>query len=380
MSTVGNQVVTTGQKEENKEVGANKLPTPPSTAKKSILFCLPLLLLAWLFSEEYYLAYEQQNSLTWLIKPIIFLLIYGLSFYLFFSWIYERVRAKFADSAHFLNYAIIYIPLCLFLLSAASALYKGSSEVFAISPAVEREEMLKAINTELLTYKSNCSTTAAAEHAACVEQYLTDSLLARLMLLEDRAQGFANSYSVIAIMTGFFGVLMTVLIIYFSIAGKEAIQQKLTSIHDEFRDIDNKLDGTIPKIDQKLNEALAAIQDELIATQKHLQKLETSQNEKNIVVQQEIQNLKSGNDNPKQSKIETKFKFRRRENPGRPKQETKQKLSTDSQQSQGNAEQSAETETPAPNKIADINQLSSGAVINNDNTGKTDGQGQKPNE
>lgn len=375
MSTVNNQVGTTDQGEK-KDDTANKPPLLPSKAKIAILFCLPLLLLAWLFSEEYYLAYAEQNTLTWLIKPIIFLLIYGLSFHLFFSWIYERVRAKFDDSAHFLNYAIIYIPLCLFLMSAASALYKGSSEVFAISPAVEREAMLKAINTELLTYKSKCSTTATAEHAACVEQYLTDSLLARLMLLEDRAQGFANSYSVIAIMTGFFGVLMTVLIIYFSIAGKEAIQQKLTSIHNEFGDIEVKLDGTIPKIDEKLKEALAAIQEQLNATQEHLQKLENSQNEKNNVVQQEIQNLK----NSKQSKNETKPKLPRRAPPGRQKQETKQKLSTDSQQYQGNTEQSAETETPAPNNIGDMNQLSSEVVINNDNTGKTDGQGQKPNE
>ncbi|QBL10443.1 hypothetical protein E0Z06_13340 [Rheinheimera sp. D18] len=124
---------------------------------------------------------------------------------------------------------MVYAPLFVFLIIAIITLGKGSIEVFGIKSNSSDITQLESFRSALDDYRKECFSAKdpLTKNSFCTEDYLNNELFIKIKSLEDRYSDLGNSYSTIAVMTGFFGVLMTVLVIYFSISGKEAIQLKL---------------------------------------------------------------------------------------------------------------------------------------------------------
>lgn len=147
----------------------------------------------------------------------------------------ELARKLHSDSAvstrarHVFNQSFVYVPLSLFLFTASYALYSAGSEVFGVQPAEERRAFVQEVDKFLNTYKTQCAQASAStkEQHQCIENYLNATLFADVKLIQEKYGDASNSYSIIAIMTGFFGVLMTVLVIYFSLSGRELLEHKL---------------------------------------------------------------------------------------------------------------------------------------------------------
>lgn len=119
---------------------------------------------------------------------------------------------------------LVYVPLSMFLASSAYILFTGSADLFGTRSQQESILALKEFDKELINYRNICLKELQGDETKkeCIENYLSNTLFSKVSILEGGYSDVSNSFNTIAIMTGFFGVLMTVLIIYFSLTGRES--------------------------------------------------------------------------------------------------------------------------------------------------------------
>lgn len=147
---------------------------------------------------------------------------------------------------HVFNQSFVYVPLSLFLFTASYALYSAGSEVFGVQPAEQRQAFVQEVDKFLATYKAQCTQASVSpqEQHQCIESYLNATLFADVKLIQEKYGDASNSYSIIAIMTGFFGVLMTVLVIYFSLSGRELLEHKLQKSEELMDELKSTIKNT----------------------------------------------------------------------------------------------------------------------------------------
>lgn len=188
------------------------------------LYLLPIIIFFILFDVTIY--DKLLTSFTWVnyVAGYIFYLVMIEFARLMHSNKNDATRAKNA-----FNQLVVYFPLSLFLLTASYALYMAGSEVFNVEPLAKQHLLQAETHKYLEQYKTECENAkqSSQEQLNCVQKYLDGSIFAQLDDLKEKYENTSNSYSIIAIMTGFFGVLMTVLVIYFSLSGREVLQDKL---------------------------------------------------------------------------------------------------------------------------------------------------------
>lgn len=145
-------------------------------------------------------------------------------------------------------------PLALFLLAGTVVLILMSYHVFISGSIDEHNKLVDRVNVELKEYKVEClKLQSSGKEINCVEDSLKNAIAAKLIILDEKYSDLSSSYSVIAIITGFFGVLMTVLVIHFSLVGKEEYNQKiksLKSITDELTSKNLEIEKNWYKVEQ----------------------------------------------------------------------------------------------------------------------------------
>lgn len=171
----------------------------------------------------------------------------------------------------------MYLPLFLFLSLAIIGLFKSSIDVFSAPSNFEYIERLASFKQAAEQYRENCLVKGGVENK-CIENYLNDELFAEIETLNSRYADLGNSYSTVAIMTGFFGVLMTVLIIYFSLSGREAIQLKLDATENLLAGASDALTKAVvaSKKAQEVSSQMENTQKVLDSLEKEFKSLETS--------------------------------------------------------------------------------------------------------
>jgi hypothetical protein len=188
------------------------------------LYIAPLLLFFSLFDfTKTSLLFTERTGINYIASYCLYIVVIELA---------RKLHAntkKSTHARHVFNQSFVYFPLALFLFTASYALYSGGSEVFGVQPAEQRQAFVQEIDKFLNTYKTQCTQASVStkEQHQCIENYLNATLFADVKLIQEKYGDASNSYSIIAIMTGFFGVLMTVLVIYFSLSGRELLEHKL---------------------------------------------------------------------------------------------------------------------------------------------------------
>lgn len=217
---------------------------------KCLTFLLPILIFFLLSSFPDSDYFNEQGIL----KLVIGFISYTIAFYIS----YDFFLAKIKQDSHFISHTIVYVPLCVFLLSGSYALYKGSLEFLDDERGLYKNSVISEARQLAADYIENCQKNLPNEmHEQCIGRYLTNNLSSDVANLKARHDDLSNGYSVIAIITGFFGVLMTVLVIYFSISSKEEIVRRVTAAEEKIEESKTKLKEEIDKKIQEVEEEIA---------------------------------------------------------------------------------------------------------------------------
>jgi hypothetical protein len=239
------------------EVKENKEQPETTFDKNFVRICLYVIPIALFFAL---FDFSNISSLVTGSTGINYVACYGL--YIIVIELARKLHTDDKESTHarhVFNQSFVYFPLALFLFTASYALYSAGSEVFGVQPAEQRQAFVQEVDKFLDTYKAQCTQASAStkEQHQCIESYLNATLFADVKLIQEKYGDASNSYSIIAIMTGFFGVLMTVLVIYFSLSGRELLEHKLQK-SDELMD---DLKGTMKNTKESIEKAIKKAED-----------------------------------------------------------------------------------------------------------------------